>query len=119
MNIKLDENLGPQAADILARAGHHVTTVQEEGLQGATDADIAAAILREADCLVTLDMDFANVVAFPPQDSNGILVLRHPRPTTREVNPLVSQLAAVLTDREPTGSLWIVEPGRLRIHEPS
>ena len=33
MNIKLDENLGSRGAAILQAAGHHVTTVAEEGLE--------------------------------------------------------------------------------------
>ena len=37
MTIKLDENLGSRGAAILRAAGHHVTTVAEEGLSSASD----------------------------------------------------------------------------------
>jgi hypothetical protein len=100
VKFKLDENLDPRAREILAREGHDVRLVEEEGLRGAPDVSIGQVAIQEALCLVTLDLDFANVIAFPPHQYSGIIVLRHPHPTAM-------------------GRLWIVEPGRLRVHEPT
>jgi predicted nuclease of predicted toxin-antitoxin system len=119
MKFKLDENVDPRAKEILGQEGHEVLTVQEQGLSGASDAQVATTAQREGYCLVTLDLDFANPLAFPPHLYAGIIVLRHPKPTTKRLLQLVEQLTQVLRTENPKGRLWIIEPGRLRIYEPA
>ena len=63
MNIRLDENLGDRGAAILRAAGHHVTTVAEEGLSSASDQKLAEVCRSDRKCLVTLDLDFRQPVA--------------------------------------------------------
>jgi len=64
VKLKLDENLGRSAQDVLARAGHDVATVPEQSLASATDDSLVEACRAEARALVTLDLDLAN----PPVD---------------------------------------------------
>jgi hypothetical protein len=59
-------------------------------MQAASDAALIAACTAEARCLVTLDLDFANPLRFPPAGYAGIVV----------------------------GKLWIIEPGRVREYLP-
>lgn len=117
MKLKLDENIDPRAKEILERAGHNVLTMPEEALSGISDDVIAAAVSREERCLLTLDMDFANIFAYPPGRYVGLVVLRHPHPTVKGLLNLVHQFTISLRSHNPHGQLWIVEPGRLRIHE--
>ncbi len=117
MKFKLDENMDPRAKAILEREGHEVVMVQDQGLSGASDAQIAEVARQEGYCFVTLDLDFADVVVFPPHLYSGLIVLRHPKPTTRRLLQLVKQLAYILRTENPQGKLWIVEPNRLRVHE--
>lgn len=117
--FKLDENMDPRCKEILAQEGYEVIMVQEERLSGATDIEISEAARAEGRCLITLDLDFADVPAFPPHWYPGIIVLRHPKPSTRGLLSLVKQLARTLQVQDPEGKLWIVEPGRLRIREPT
>jgi len=119
MKLKLDENIDPRAKDILAQAGHDVLTAQEEALGGVLDDVVAVAASREGRCLLTLDLDFANIFAYPPERYAGLVVLRHPHPTVKGLLDLVHLFAISLRSHNPRGHLWIVEPGRLRIHEES
>lgn len=117
MRIKLDENLDARLAAVLKQAGHDVNTVQEQGLRGTEDEGLYEACKVEGRTLVSLDLDFSNILRFPPQGTSGLIVLRGPNqlfPTTRI---LVETLINALNRETPVGSLWIVEPGRIRIHE--
>ena len=117
MRFKLDENLSARCADPLRDSGCDVSTARDQGLGGADDSAVAEACRRERRCLLTADQDFAQILDFPPNDYAGIVVLRHPHPTLHAMLLLVQQVAAALAHESLDGSLWIVEPGRIRIHE--
>jgi len=102
---------------MFAAAGHDASTVLAQKLPGATDEEIFGVCCREKRCLVTLDMDFSSVLRFPPQDSAGIIVLRLPaQPSPTLLCQTILTLLEGLKKEKVTGKLWIVEPGRIRIH---
>jgi hypothetical protein len=75
MRLKLDENLGAPWANFLSGFGHDVHTVPQEGLSGASDAALFETCIREQRCLISLDLDFADVLRFPPKRTAGVAVL--------------------------------------------
>lgn len=118
MKFKLDENLGVRATQILAAAGHDVTTVREQSLCGTEDHDLIEICRQEQRCLVTLDMDFSNPLIFVPSRYAGIAVLRLPdRPSHGQLHLLMQTLANALPSEAIEGKLWIVEIGRIRIYQ--
>jgi predicted nuclease of predicted toxin-antitoxin system len=115
----LDENLGLRVQAVLRSAGYDAATVLDEGLGGATDPALWEVCQAEGRCLITLDLDFAQVLRFPPAESAGIVVLR---PGARIQPATIASLALQVVDRieegfRPWGRLWVVEPGRVRVHE--
>jgi len=121
MRLKLDENLGNRARDILNASGHDVSTVPAEGLGAAIDDEVLQAAFSEGRALVTLDLDFANPLRFIPSSYSGIVLLRlRSKPSLEDVLTLVRTLTKFLEREQPGGKLWIVEPGRVRVYqEPS
>ena len=120
MKLKLDENLDEKLRERIGAAGHDVSTVRGQGLGGATDDALFAICRDEGRALVSLDLDFASVLRFPPEQSAGLVVLRVRRPLLSLVGEVVDTLVAALDEkRELHGHLWIVEPGRIRIHSPA
>jgi predicted nuclease of predicted toxin-antitoxin system len=114
LKLKIDENLPAECAEILVQGGLQAETVADEGMTGADDPALAAASRSEGRILVTLDLDFANIRAYPPADYAGIIVLRPKRQDKHSVLDLVHRFALVLVNRPPAGELWIVEPDRVR-----
>ena len=114
MKLKIDENLPRECAEVLRAGGFEADTVAEEYLTGAEDSAIAVRCQAEGRVLITLDLDFANIRAYPPEEHAGIVVLRTMRQDKHSVLALVNRIALVLTNREPAGELWIVEPDRIR-----
>ena len=118
MKFKLDENFGIRTQHIFADAGHDVHTVFGERLQGANDLRIYGVCCREQRCLVTLDLDFSDVVRFPPEACGGIVVIRSSQnPSLTLLESLVQTLLRALQTEHLIGRLWIVEPGRIRLHQ--
>lgn len=118
MHFKFDENMDARWRQPLEQAAHQASTVSEEGLAGADDSAIAQTCQAERLCLVTIDLDFAQTLHYPPEQYGGLVVLRHPRPSLAGMHDLVRQLAVAVSQESPEGRLWIVEPGRIRIHAP-
>lgn len=118
MKFKLDENFGQRTLNVFKEAGYEVHTTHEEGLAGATDVRIYEACEREQRCLITLDLDFSDVTRFPPQNTGGIIVIRLPRnPTLSTLESLARQCLYAMKQNRVEGQLWIIEPGRIRIHQ--
>jgi len=72
MKFKLDENLPAEAVGVLREAGHDVQTARGQGLGGHPDDDLAGVCVREERALFTLDVGFANILAYPPAEYPGI-----------------------------------------------
>jgi predicted nuclease of predicted toxin-antitoxin system len=118
MRCKLDENLGDLGSDLLTASGHDVSTVAQQGMGGSSDLELYETCKREDRVLITLDRDFGEVLRFPPEDMRGIVVLHcrgrlSPAAILARLRELATFAAARSIDRE----LWIVEPGRVRVHE--
>ncbi len=118
MRLKLDENLGAPWANFLSGFGHDVHTVPQEGLSGASDAALFETRIREQRCLISLDLDFADVLRFPPKRTAGVAVLRMQHGNPGHVLRILMTLLIAGLRKEPiVGQLWIVEANRIRIHE--
>ena len=117
MRIKLDENIDLRLTALLKEAGHDAITVQEQGLRGIADRELYELCKAESCILVTLDLGFSNLLHFPPDGTAGLVVLRGPNQLFTTMRVLIETLIDALIKESPLNKLWIVEPGRLRIHE--
>ena len=76
MKFKIDENLPAECAAILREEGFDADTVGDEDLSGCSDPTVFGVCQHESRVLVTLDLDFSNVTAYPPSTHCGIVVIR-------------------------------------------
>jgi len=76
VQFKLDENLPSEACRILRNAGHDAVSITDQNLGGCPDSTISAVCKSEGRILVTLDTDFSSVLAYPPEEFPGIVVIR-------------------------------------------
>ncbi len=115
MRFKIDENLPREVAEILTGARHDATTIIDEQLRGENDPRIIDVCLHEHRALITLDLDFADVRAYPPELFFGIIVLRVHRQDKKHLITLFNRLIPILEEEAVQNRLWIVEESRIRI----
>lgn len=117
MNFKIDENLPSEIATVLTSAGHNAETVFDEGLVGSTDQTLIEVCTNESRAIVTLDLDFSNVRAYPPENHSGLIVLRLRRQDKTYVLNVISKIIHMFESEQIAGRLWIVEDDRIRIRK--
>jgi len=118
VRFKLDENFDLRLVPLVKEGGHDVETVLSEGLAGRSDEVVFRACLEERRTLVTLDLDFSDPLRFPPGASEGVAVVRPPRPVLSLVRATLAAALPQLKAGQIKGKLWIVEPGRIRAYQP-
>jgi predicted nuclease of predicted toxin-antitoxin system len=103
---------------LLEADGHDVMTIADQQMMGAEDERVFEACRSEGRVLVTLDHDFGQTLRFPPEITTGIVVLEcKGRVSPATILARMRELATALRTQPLESELWIVEPGRIRIHQ--
>jgi predicted nuclease of predicted toxin-antitoxin system len=115
MKFKIDENLPVEIAELLRAVDCDALTVIEQDLTGENDTLISETCLREGRVLVTLDLDFADVRAYPPQQFPGFMVLRVRQQDKRHLIAVFQRVIPLIEQEPVEHHLWIIEESRVRI----
>ena len=116
MRFKVDESLHVEVADLLRTQQHDAFTVFDQGLHGREDRDIADMCRSEGRVLLSVDLDFSNILMFPPENYPGLIVLRLRKKGRAAVRRVVTRVMDHLNKEPLVGRLWIVDERRIRIH---
>jgi len=117
MKFKIDENLPADIVALLQEAGYEAMTVLDQKLGSHADPHIASVCRTEDRALITLDMNFADIRTYPPNQYPGVVVLRLRRQDKPHVMATVAGLIPLFSTELLERRLWIVEEGKLRIRE--
>jgi predicted nuclease of predicted toxin-antitoxin system len=115
MRFKCDENLPSDVTVLLLAAGHDAHSVLDEQMGGAPDSALARVCQDESRIFITLDLDFADIRNYPPQDYHGIIVLRPGRNDRDAILAIIPRVLVLLQTELIAGRLWIVDNHRTRI----
>lgn len=106
--------------EVARRAGDEAVHANDVGLGAATDEAVASHAKAHGLTLVTRDLDFSDVRAYPPADYPGLVVLRLSEHLVAE--EICSVFALLLAQRDLVehlaGRLAILEDGRVRVRPP-
>ena len=103
-------------AALFRAAGHDAVTVLDQRLGGSANRDLVAACQNEGRALISFDMDFSDIRAYPPRDFAGLIVFR----LRSQAQDSALEVAARLLDRLRSverlhGQLWVVEESRIQV----
>jgi predicted nuclease of predicted toxin-antitoxin system len=118
MQIKLDENLPNELAQILAGLAHDVDTVLDEGLAGCDDASVWLAVQQTRRFFVTQDLDFSDIRQFTPGTHPGILLVRLENASRAALIHRVRQIFENEDVTDFSGCLVVATEHKLRIRRP-
>ena len=110
-----DENLPAEVCGLLKMAGHDACSVLEQNHAGCPDEQIASLCKKEDRIFITLDLDFANSLAYPPVHFPGLIVIRTEKHSTLHVLRLMKRIIKALAKDELNKQLWIVEENHIRV----
>ena len=102
----------------LREVGHEVVRLKDHLPTEARDALVIAKAQELDAILLSLNGDFADIVAYPPARFKGIVALQildHPEATGALIARLLDYLTTHPAKEHHRGKLIIVEPHRVRI----
>lgn len=116
MKLLVDANLSPRVAEALRDAGHDATHVAAHGLTSASDEDIAAFALDQAQVIISADSDFASMLALSGGIAPSLVLLRSADLLTpsEQAALLVANLPQVQEDLS-AGAVVSISRGHLRV----
>jgi predicted nuclease of predicted toxin-antitoxin system len=116
MRFLVDANVPRSAIALLQQFGHSAEHVRDLGLGASPDAEIALHAQGAGAILLTRDLDFADIRAYPPESRPGIIVMRLPDDAVARqiLNLLERFLKQVDLVAQASGHLVILEADRVR-----
>lgn len=115
MRFKTDENLPEEFAHALRDAGWEALSVTDQRLGGTPDPYLISICTAEARVLITLDVGFGNIKAYPAGSHAGIIVLRLSRQDKRSILLVAARLIEALRRQSISTELWVVDDQKIRI----
>ena len=115
MSILLDHCTPRRYINLLRQWGYSAEIMTSYIAANAADPNVLALAQSLGAVLLTVDLDFANILYYPPQSHGGIIVLRY---QTQDEVALDATLQQALADLYRPGlhqALVIVEPRRYRV----
>lgn len=115
MRFKLDENMPTEAAELLRSKGYDAHTVFDECIVGGSDESLLEICNSENRVLITFDLDFAQVLSYPPSTHCGIVVLRYKQQGKLYVLEHFNKLLPHFKEAIISSCLWIVSEDKIRV----
>lgn len=86
---------------------------------GSPDRNLAELVHNEKRALITLDLDFSDIRAFPPSEYAGLIVLRLATQDKPGVLRVIAGVIPLLETEPLLGKLWVVDESAIRIRAES
>ncbi len=100
---------------LLRNLGHSVVTAREAMLGGKSDPEILKLAIKRKMVLVTEDLEFGNIILYPPKTHHGIILLRFRHSLEEDVHNVLTRLLIELKPDEFDSTLVVVDHDKYRI----
>jgi predicted nuclease of predicted toxin-antitoxin system len=115
MRILLDHCVPRRYMRLLTLWEHEVELMASHIPPDAPDADVIQLAGELDAILLTIDLDFANILDYPPEQYGGIVVMRYVHTDEEQLDATLKTALADMSREALRGVLVIVTSGRYRI----
>jgi predicted nuclease of predicted toxin-antitoxin system len=117
MRFLADMPISRSTTEHLQSKGHDAVHLLDLGLERAKDKEIAKLAVTEKRILLTMDLDFASIVAVSKSALPSVIIfrLRDNRPIT--INNLLDKNLSKIAPELEKGAIAIFEESRVRLRE--
>ena len=117
MTMRFLANMGisPRTVEQLRAWGHDAVHLYELGLERATDDEIIALARDQGRMVLTVDLDFAALLARSGANEPTVIIFRVEHATPAKLNRLLASLLNTFTEDDLANSIVVVREGQVRI----
>lgn len=115
MRFLVDENVFPAITSHLKEQGHDVKDVLQEGLTRIHDDDLIRLARKEQRTLITFDKHFGDILRYPPEENEGIVLIRLHPPILAHVVKAMDRFLAQTKQSTLKGKLIVLSRTGYRI----
>jgi predicted nuclease of predicted toxin-antitoxin system len=115
LNFLIDANIPRSTKAVIETLGYDVADVRDILPPASPDSDVALLALKENRIIITRDLDFANIILYPPRKYPGIIVIKVHALKPSDINDLLTLFLRSISPETIRHCLVILEPNRFRI----
>jgi predicted nuclease of predicted toxin-antitoxin system len=119
MKFLIDADVPRSVAKLLYSKSHDVLDIRDVTPFDVSDSAVYRLTKEQGRILITRDLDFSNILLYPPPANAGIIVLRTHLLTVAEILEIVTDLLERIPEKDFLGSLTVARKGRYRIRRAS
>jgi predicted nuclease of predicted toxin-antitoxin system len=97
---------------------HDVIDIRDIQPPATPDIDVYHLASTQDRIIITRDLDFSNILLYPPPPDGGIIVLRVHLLTVSEIVSIIKNLIKQVPEKEIIGSLIIARKDHYRLRKP-
>jgi predicted nuclease of predicted toxin-antitoxin system len=115
MTLLVDQCVPRKFLKLLIVWGYTASLVQDHISHNSDDSSVLALAQNLDAVLVTIDMDFSNILNYPPQNYQGIIVIRYQAEDEEEVSKALKEVLETHYRDSLRKTLIIITRDRYRV----
>ena len=115
MQLFADESTPYNLIQHFINSGIEVITVKEKGFSGAEDEKVLKFAVDNKLILLTADLDFGNILLYPPAKHLGVIVIRYSPKVTIQLLKVIDDFVGSYKNEELEKSLVIIDKNKYRV----
>ena len=119
MRFLVDADMPRSTTALLRDLGNDVVDIRDIRPPGTEDSEIYSIAREEERIIITRDLDFGNIITYPPGEHPGIIVLRVHLLSVPEINAVVKNFLKSASWEDISGALVVLRKDRFRIRKAS
>lgn len=117
MNFLSDECTYYSTVRLLQRLNHNVITLKDLNLLATEDNKVVNTAKKLERIFVIRDLDFSNIINYPPNNYYGIIVLRIGAQNEEQVHNVFVNYINNKTQQHFVGKIFIISKDKVRIRD--